>query len=49
MLLGGLDKDIHEFSVEEEKWIKVGEMSRPPRNSHAVSVVDFNDFKNLCQ
>ena len=42
--------DILQFSdsEEEDKWTKVGEMSKP-RNNHAVSIVDMNDFKNHCQ
>ena len=42
--------DILQFSdsEEEDKWTKVGEMSKP-RANHAVSIVDMNDFKYHCQ
>ena len=40
--------DIFEFSEGDEKWTKVGEISQS-RASFAVSIVDFNDYKNHCQ
>ena len=41
--------DIYEYSDTEgeEKWTKVGEMSKA-RSYHAISVVDFVNFKD-CQ
>ena len=54
-LLGGRDKDrknhadILEYSdSEEEKWTRVGEMYKA-RRYHAVSVVDFVNFKDHCE
>ena len=54
-LLGGRDKDRKDYadileysdSEGEEKWTRVGEMSKN-RNWHAVSVVDFVNFKDHC-
>lgn len=40
--------DILEYSDEEGKWTRVGEMSEK-RNFHAVSIIDFNKFKDYCQ
>ena len=44
------DADILEFSdsLGEEKWTRVGEMSKT-RSQHGVSVVDFGNFKDHCQ
>ena len=40
--------DILEFSdSEESKWTKVGKMFES-RHDHAVSIVDFEDFKHYC-
>ena len=55
-LQGGMDEDrkdyadIYEYSDTEgeEKWTKVGEMSKA-RSYHAISVVDFVNFKDHCQ
>ena len=56
-LKGGKDKDVWTYyadileysdSEAEEKWTRVGEMSKA-RYFHAVSVVDFVDFKYHCQ
>ena len=50
---GGRDEDgithadIYEFSGSEEKWTRVGEMT-DVRMYHAVSVVDFVNFKDHC-
>ena len=56
-LKGGLDKDkktdyadILEYSDSEgeEKWTRVGKMTQA-RWYHAVSVIDFVNFKEHCQ
>ena len=55
-LQGGMDEDrkdyadIYEYSDTEgeEKWTKVGEMSKA-RSYHVISVVDFLNFKDHCQ
>ena len=40
--------DILQFSEGEEMWTRVGEMSLS-RSNHAVTTVNFNDFKKYCQ
>ena len=40
--------DIMEYSEEGGKWTRVGEMSKK-RGYHAVSIVDFDEFKSYCQ
>ena len=51
---GGTDKywtsyaEILEYSEGEEKWINDGKMSEK-RHSHAVSIIDFDKFKDYCQ
>ena len=40
--------DILEYIDSEENWTKVGEMSKA-RIAHAVSVVNFVNFKDNCQ
>ena len=55
MYLGGRDKDwksyadILEYSDSEgeEKWSKIGEMAKK-RFYHAVSIIDFDKFKDYC-
>ena len=51
---GGVDNrnykeyaDILKFSDSEEKWTRVGEMAQP-RSAGAVSIVDFDEFKDSC-
>ena len=39
--------DILEYSEVEEKWKRVGEMSKH-RSSGAVSVVNFDEYKEYC-
>ena len=41
--------EILEYSVSEgeEKWTRVGEMSKK-RARHAVSIIDFDNFKDYC-
>ena len=39
---------ILEISEAERKWTKAGEM-KEKRSYHAVSIVDYADFKNYCQ
>ena len=53
--LGGRDSgnyyaDILEYSDSdgEERWSNVGEMSKV-RYYHAVSIIDFDKFKDYCQ
>ena len=55
MYVGGEDNmnyyaDILEYSDSEveEKWTKIGEMSKK-RAYHAVSIIDFEKFKGYCQ
>ena len=51
---GGEDSDwntyarILEYSEGEEKWTRVGEMSKK-RKAHSISIIDFDNFKSYCQ
>ena len=40
--------DILEYSESEEGWTTIGQISTE-RSSHAVSIVDFDNFKDYCQ
>ena len=40
--------EILEYSDSEGKWISDGEMSKK-RKFHAVSIIDFDKFKDYCQ
>ena len=56
MFLGGRDKDWNKYAEileysdlkGEEKWTNIGEMSKT-RFAHAVSIIDFDKFKDHCQ
>ena len=40
--------DILEYSESEEGWTTIGQMSTA-RSQHAVSIVDYDNFKDYCQ
>ena len=48
MNAGGTSRnDVLEFSVGEQRWNKIGEMSMQ-RQYHAVSVINYNSIKDYC-
>ena len=45
---GERHSEILEFSIRNEKWTRVGNMSRP-RAYSAISIVNFDDYKPYCR
>ena len=44
---GSFKKEILEFNLQTESWTEIGLM-KEPEETHAVSVVSFEDFKKWC-